>query len=177
MTEAEWLACRSPTQLLDACLPDLSVRQQRPVAVAACRTLPAAVLALPEVEHWLATANRLAERSGVILPPAGARKWGQDLWRAVSSLNHNATSALFQLARGNVWWVVVNAGIVNGTAVAGHHVVDEALADIVRDVAGFLGRLARSRRRRRSWRGRGGRSGREDQGAGRARDPGVGLVW
>lgn len=137
MTGSEWRTGRRPVHLLDFGYSRLSVRQQRLIAIASCRTISPDVLGASG-ERWLATADKLAEQPDVRLTAATVRKWWRDFWRGqtVSLAHPNLTAVYFQVGLGEPRTTMVNVGSVKGTTGANYDVVDEAMADVVRDVVG-----------------------------------------
>lgn len=113
------------------------MRQQRLIAIASCRTIS------PDVhgengERWLATADKLAEQPDIRLTAATVRKWWRDFWRGrTAHLAHpNLTAVYFQVGLGDPRTTMVNVGYVKGTTGPNYDLVDEAMADVVRDVVG-----------------------------------------
>ena len=137
MTEEEWQVSNRPVDLLDFVLNTLSVRRQRLVAIAVCRTIPSRVLG-EDGERWLATADRLAEKPHVRITATSVRKWLRDfeLGRELSLGHPNLTAVFFQVGLGDARTTMVNVGYVRGTTGQNYDLVDETIANAVRDIFG-----------------------------------------
>jgi hypothetical protein len=137
VTAAEWRTSCRPVHLLDFIDGRLSVRQSRLIAIASCRTIPTATLGALG-EHWLATADKLAEQPEVKLTPAAVRKWMRALptdWE--DRLAHPSLQAVyFQVGCGDPRTTMLNVGYVRGTTGPNYDLVDEEFADVVREVVG-----------------------------------------
>lgn len=137
MTEAEWRTSCRPVRLLDFASARLTVRQQRLIAVASCRTISPAVLGL-NGERWLATADKLAEQPDVEVTPTTVRRWMRAFGREgeVRLAHPNLPAVFYQVGLGDPRTTMVNVGYVKGTTRPNYDVVDEEIAGIVRDVVG-----------------------------------------
>ncbi|MFO0852374.1 MAG: hypothetical protein U0871_28010 [Gemmataceae bacterium] len=137
MTEAEWENTHKPRQLVAAAT--LGIRQQRLLAVAACRTLPSDLLPMG-AEGWLTAAERLAERPECTVSHRKARHLASGLrWPMPRPyFSDRVEWAFVSLFTGPLTTTLHCVGVATGRIIpsADHEHPAIHLSDLVRDIVG-----------------------------------------